>query len=86
MCRGAPALLFQRRLQFLQERICGEADALSPSVQFFILVSRRGCQWTHPHQQTEECSYADSDTTGGVTTRSLVTWLRGQADLGGTTL
>jgi hypothetical protein len=39
--RGTPALLFQRRLQFPQKRICGEADALSASVQFSILVSRR---------------------------------------------
>jgi hypothetical protein len=84
--RGPPALLLQRRLQFPQKRSCGEAGALSASVQYSILVSRRGCQWTYPHQQAEEGSYADSDTPGGVIRRSLVTWLRGQADMGGTTL
>jgi hypothetical protein len=84
--RGTPSLLLQRRLQFPQKRSFGEADTLSASIQFSILVSQRGCQWTHPHQQAEGGPYADSDTPGDVIRRSLVTWLRGQVDLGGTTL
>jgi hypothetical protein len=83
--RGPPALLLQRRLQFPQKRSCSEADALSASIQLSIPLSRRGCQWIHPHQQAEGGAYADSDGPG-VIGRSLFTWLRGQADLGGTTL
>ena len=85
--RGPPALLLQKRIQFLQKRSFGEAGARSDGVQQSILVPQRSCQWTHPHRQAEEDLYAD--TPGGVIRQgnaSLVMCLPGQVDLGGATL
>ena len=85
--RGPPALLLQKRIQFLQKRSFGEADASGDGVQQSILVPQRGCQWTHPHRQAEEDLYAD--TPGGVRQGNaslVIMCLPGQVDLGGATL